>query len=328
MLSRRGHRAHAGSARACRARPRRPRPARSRRSCSFASIPSARAISLRSRSISARRVPVRLRRSGLHDRVEDPLLVALERRRARRCAGRSRAASCTRVERVGVGVVRARRAPARARRSAALSRAGRCVQISSVTCGITGWSSFSSRSSAASAVALRIGVAVVEPRLDRLGVPVAEVVEDEVVERCRRPRRTSKRGSASSTSARVALEPREDPALLDVARPHVRRRALRRQQDSRDTFQSLFASLRALLDRRVREAHVLRATTSSAGRSASRRRRARRSPRAGRSPVPSDFDIRRPSGASTVEWMITSRERDLAAAARARRRSSGSPRGG
>ena len=23
-------------------------------------------------------------------------------------------------------------------------------------------------------------------------------------------------------------------------------------------------------------------------------------------PVPSDFDIRRPSGASTVEWMITS----------------------
>ena len=29
-------------------------------------------------------------------------------------------------------------------------------------------------------------------------------------------------------------------------------------------------------------------------------------------PVPSDFDMRRPSGASTVEWMITSLERDLA----------------
>ena len=34
-----------------------------------------------------------------------------------------------------------------------VSRAGRFVQISSVTCGITGWSSLRSRSSAANAVA-------------------------------------------------------------------------------------------------------------------------------------------------------------------------------
>jgi hypothetical protein len=61
-------------------------------------------------------------------------------------------------------------------------RAGRFDQISSVTCGMTGCSSASSRSSAASERRARLLVAVVEARLDRLGVPVAEVVEGEVVE--------------------------------------------------------------------------------------------------------------------------------------------------
>src|SRR5581483_8298233 len=50
-----------------------------------------------------------------------------------------------------------------------------CDQISSVTCGITGWRIASSRSSAANAL-------LAESGLDRLEVPVAEVVERQVVE--------------------------------------------------------------------------------------------------------------------------------------------------
>ena len=125
--------------------------ARSRRSArSRASSRRARSRSRR-RSRSASTLPFAFAPLGLHDRVEDPLLVALERRRARRCAGRSRpppARARARRRRAC-----ARRPRARARRSAASRAPGRFDQISSVTCGITGCSSFSSRSSAASAVA-------------------------------------------------------------------------------------------------------------------------------------------------------------------------------
>ena len=76
---------------------------------------------------------------------------------------------------------------------------------------------------------------------------------------------------------------------------------------SRETFQSLFARPPALLDRLEREPRVLL-------------RGHLHQPVAGRvgavvadevervDSVPSDFDILRPSWASTVEWMITSRK--------------------
>ncbi len=72
---------------------------------------------------------------------------------------------------------------------------------------------------------LRVGVTVVQPRLDRLRVPVAEVVEGEVVEAV---------GDLGEREARQSildqrpcpLQPREDPALLDVARLRPGRRAL------------------------------------------------------------------------------------------------------
>ena len=47
-------------------------------------------------------------------------------------------------------------------------------------------------------------VAVVEPRLDRLGVPVAEVVEGQVVERVGDVREVEARRASSSISARAS----------------------------------------------------------------------------------------------------------------------------
>ena len=62
------------------------------------------------------------------------------------------AAACTRVERVAGRRIRAR--PASGHGDTISRVSWNCDQISSVTCGITGWSSASSRSSAASAVAI------------------------------------------------------------------------------------------------------------------------------------------------------------------------------
>ena len=87
-------------------------------------------------------------------------------------------------------------------------------------------------------------VAVVEPRLDRLRVPVAEVVEREVVERRRRLGEVEACPRVLELGTR-GVEAREDPALLEVARlelPASTPSAFWRM--SRATFQSLIASLR------------------------------------------------------------------------------------
>ena len=120
---------------------------------SFASMPSARAISLRNRSRSASTSPFARARSGrttaskIRRSSSEPSPTRTPLRR-NICA-----ASCT--------WTRAPRSPAKRssgsghgdtiRRAA---RVGSCAQISSVTCGSTGCSSASSRSSAASAVAI------------------------------------------------------------------------------------------------------------------------------------------------------------------------------
>ena len=132
------------------ARRRRRRPARSGRSARSRACPSARAISLRSRSISAAALPFRFARARA---ARPPRRCAAPRPRAghaRRCGGTSPPPPARAAARPPP---RRRPPPATARRSAAISRSGRFVQISSVTCGMAGWSSLSSRSSAAVAVA-------------------------------------------------------------------------------------------------------------------------------------------------------------------------------
>ena len=104
----------------------------------------------------------------------------------------------------------------------------------------------------------RIRVVLVQPRLDRLRVPVAEVVEGEVVERVGRrgeleprprhprPRRAWHRCARGSTAPRGrAGAPR---ALVPSAFCRI----------SRDDVPELVGELAALLDRAGREAHVLR----------------------------------------------------------------------
>ena len=162
------------------------------------------------------------------------------------------------------------------------SRAGSCAQISSVTCGMTGCRSASSRSSAASAVAAASASSLVEPRLDRLRVPVAEVVEGEAVERLHararsrtaprrpRPRRAPRRGGRGSSAPRA---PAGRSVGLGPFRV-LRGRAARRSR----------ASSRACVPPRWRLPRSARPawTTSSGARSASRRRRAPSITRAGR----------------------------------------------
>ncbi len=60
-------------------------------------------------------------------------------------------------------------------------------------------------------------VAVVEARLDRLRVPVAEVVEREVVERRRRLGEVEARPCVLDLGP-GGVDTREDPALLEVTR--------------------------------------------------------------------------------------------------------------
>ena len=60
----------------------------------------------------------------------------------------------------------------------------------------------------------RVGVAVVEPRLDRLEVPVAEVVEGQVVELVGHVREVELAEQLLGRALRLR-EPREDPALLE-----------------------------------------------------------------------------------------------------------------
>ena len=207
---------------------------------------------------------------------------------ARRCGGRSTAASCTRVERVAS-------APSSGSGHGGDDQprlaAGRFVQISSVTCGITGCRSLSSRSRAATAVGARRR-RLVEPRLDRLEVPVAEVVEGQAVEAVDA---WAKSNSPRSPRPRAAsARAREDPPLLERLR---RARRSRCRPAPRISARRSRACSRASAPPRSRPRRSARPATtpSSSARSASRRRRTRRSASSGFMPVPRLFDIRRRS---------------------------------
>ena len=67
----------------------------------------------------------------------------------------------------------------------------------------------------------RVGIPLVEPRLDRLRVPVAEVVEREVVEAFTACRELETREIVARPRARAASMRAEDPALLDSRGPRL-----------------------------------------------------------------------------------------------------------
>ena len=103
----------------------------------------------------------------------------------------------------------------------------------------------------------RVLVAAVEPRLDRLCVPVAEVVEREVVERARRRRelelrdRRSRARPGPRRCGRGSNAPRDRAAAPRAASSPALARI------SRATFQSLFASFAPSSIAPCGEAHVL-----------------------------------------------------------------------
>ncbi len=131
-----------------------------------------------------------------------------------------------------------------------------CDQISSVTCGRTGCSRASRRSSAASAVAIAARVVGVEPRLDRLGVPVAEVVEGEVVERVGDVGEVEPRQELLDLGPRL-VDPRDDPRLLERRGVELGLDALGLLEDQPRDVPELVRELAALLDRAPAEADVL-----------------------------------------------------------------------
>jgi hypothetical protein len=67
----------------------------------------------------------------------------------------------------------------------------------------------------------RVGVSFVQPRLDRLGVPVAEVVERQVVQLVDQVREVELVEVALDAPLRLR-EPRKDPVLFQRARPLLR----------------------------------------------------------------------------------------------------------
>ena len=220
-LNRRWHRARAGTARASRVPSRRRPPARSRRSArSRASSRRARPrLRRRSRSASTFAVLALRRAVGLHDRVEDPLLVAVELRHDTRAAEHLRVLLDA-LERTARPTRRPPRATAR--RSAASHAPAGTTRSPRSRAASPGWSSLSSHSSANVAVAPRVCVAVVETRLDGLEVPVAEVVEREVVELVHRMREVERVEVALDRALRLR-EAREDPALLQRLQAAPRR---------------------------------------------------------------------------------------------------------
>ena len=89
----------------------------------------------------------------------------------------------------------------------------------------------------------RVRVRLVEARLDRLRVPVAEVVEREVVED-RRGGREVETAEALLELGPRGVEPGEDPALLELPGRCLRWTSPAFARISRATFQSLIASRR------------------------------------------------------------------------------------
>ena len=149
---------------------------------SFASIPSERAISLRSRSRSALDVAVRLHALRLDDRVEDPPLLVVELREHTgppeglgRILDRLEPRPCLGEAPVELGPAGDDQARLARRQIAPdLLRDVRHHGVQELEQPLQHRERHSAR------VPVRF---VVEPRLDRLRVPVAEVVEGEVVER-------------------------------------------------------------------------------------------------------------------------------------------------
>ena len=192
---------------------------------------------------------------------------------------------------------------------------------------MTGCRRASRRSSAASAVAQAGGLALVQPRLDGLRVPVAEVVEREVVEHVRRGREvecrsTLPRPAPARASIRARIQ-RSSSAVGSTAgsMPSAFCRI------RRETFQSLFASLRPSSIAPGREPHVLRRRDLE--QAVARRVRAVRVDHLERVDAVAEA-LRHPPSVGREHRRMDDHvgEREPRPSARARPRSSGSPRAG
>ncbi len=250
----------------------------SRRSARSTSIRSARSISLRRRcALGLRRCRSSSARSGLHDRVEDPLLVARAASRQRAAAAEhARPPSARVLERVSS---RPRTRPYASGHGATIEPRLARGQVRPDLLGHVRHHRMQQRQQPlerGERGRARVLVAVVESRLDRLRVPVAEVVERQVVERgrprarSRTPRDPPRPRRAPRRSARGSSAPRPSGAA-----PRHRLRPAR-ASDASDVPE-LVRELAALLDRAVRRTGRPGSTTSSAARSGSRPRRTGRS---------------------------------------------------
>ena len=151
----------------------------------------------------------------------------------------------------------------------------------------------------------RRGLVLVEPRLDRLGVPVAEVVEREVVEHVRRGREVER---APTPPRPAPARDRSGPGSSAPRARSARRPARCPRRSGGSAARRSRACSRACGPPRSRPGEK---RTSWVDEILSSPYRVASAPWAsiissGSTPVPRLFDIRRPSAASTVEWMITS----------------------
>ena len=103
----------------------------------------------------------------------------------------------------------------------------------------------------------RVHVALVEAPLHRLGVPVAEVVEGQVVQL------VDEMGEVELVQQPLELplrlrEPRENPVFLESAWPFRRGRALACEDDQPRDVPELVRELASFVDRTFRKADILR----------------------------------------------------------------------
>ena len=99
-------------------------------------------------------------------------------------------------------------------------------------------------------------IAGVQTGFDRLGVPVAEVVEGEVVEPLDSVGEVERGEKLLDLRPRL-VDPREDPALLERVRAECRREPLGVAEDQSRHVPELARELRALVDLLPAETHVL-----------------------------------------------------------------------
>src|SRR5581483_11375080 len=102
----------------------------------------------------------------------------------------------------------------------------------------------------------RGGVARVQPRLDRLRIPVAEVVEDEVVERLDQVREVEAREQLLDLRPRL-VDAAQDPDLLERLRGELRFRTAAVLKDQPRDVPQLVRELLTLLELVPRETRVL-----------------------------------------------------------------------